>query len=104
MGTPLRFGVLGLGRGCVGMLVAMAQHPDARITAAADLREAPRERFTKEFDAPAFASAEELCASPDVDVVYIATPHQFHAEHAVMASRHGKHVVVEKPMALTMAE
>lgn len=104
MTSPLRFGILGLGRGCVGMLIALAQHPNARIVAAADLRGEARERFATEFGAPAYASAEDLCASPEIDVVYIATPHQFHAAHAVMAAGHGKHVVVEKPMALTLEE
>jgi phthalate 4,5-cis-dihydrodiol dehydrogenase len=37
-------------------------------------------------------------------VVYIATPHQYHAEHAVLAAEHGKHIILEKPMALTLAE
>src|SRR5258707_15717889 len=41
--------------------------------------------------------------APAVSVVYIATPHQYHAEHAVLAAQHGKHVILEKPMALTLA-
>ncbi len=102
--APLRFGVLGLGRGSSGMIVALARHGAARIAAAADLRPEPRERFARDFEVPTYARAEELCASPDVDVVYVATPHQFHAEHAIMAAEAGKHVVVEKPMALTLEE
>ena len=43
-------------------------------------------------------------ADPAVEVVYIATPHQFHAPHAILAAEHGKHVILEKPMALTLAE
>ncbi len=104
LNTPLRFGVLGLGRGSSGMIVALAHHPAARITAAADLRPEPLERFARDFEAAAFTSADDLCRSADVDVVYIATPHQFHADHAIMAAAHGKHIVVEKPMALTLAE
>ena len=43
-------------------------------------------------------------ADPEVQAVYIATPHQFHAPHAVLAARHGKHIILEKPMALTLAD
>jgi phthalate 4,5-cis-dihydrodiol dehydrogenase len=50
-----------------------------------------------------FTSLEELCRS-DIDVVYVATPHPLHAEHACLAAQHGKHVLVEKPMALTLEE
>jgi phthalate 4,5-cis-dihydrodiol dehydrogenase len=102
--APLRFGIIGLGRGSSGMIVALAQHPSARITAAVDLRPEPLERFARDFEVESYTQAEALCASPDVDVVYVATPHQFHAEHVVMAAEHGKHVVVEKPMALTLEE
>src|SRR5689334_9008781 len=104
MERGLRFGVVGLGRGSSGMIVALARHAGASIAAAADLRPEPRERFAHDFEVPTYARAEELCASPDVDVVYVATPHQYHAEHVIMAAEAGKHVVVEKPMALTLAE
>ena len=43
-----------------------------------------------------------LCAQDDVDVVYVATPHQFHAHHTTLAFAHGKHVLLEKPMAITL--
>ena len=46
----------------------------------------------------------ELVADPAVEVVYIATPHQFHAPHAMLAAEHGKHIILEKPMALTLAD
>jgi phthalate 4,5-cis-dihydrodiol dehydrogenase len=104
MDPPLRFGVLGLGRGSSGMIVALARNAAASIAAAADLRPEPRERFARDFEVPTYATAEELCATPDVDVVYVATPHQFHAAHVIMAADAGKHVVVEKPLALTLAE
>ena len=47
---------------------------------------------------------DELCKDDEVDIVYVATPHQFHCEHAVSAAWAGKHVLVEKPMALSLAE
>jgi phthalate 4,5-cis-dihydrodiol dehydrogenase len=86
------------------MLAAMAKHPDIHVTAAADLHPQHRERFQEDFGGLAFAEAEALCASPEVDAVYIATPHEYHAQHVELATAQGKHVIVEKPMALTLDE
>jgi phthalate 4,5-cis-dihydrodiol dehydrogenase len=79
---------------------------DARITlvAAADPLAAARTQFAREFGAPAYAEIDELCADPAVEIIYLATPHQLHARHAQLAFAHGKHVLVEKPMAITLAE
>src|SRR6185369_6764043 len=60
--------------------------------------------FAKDFGGKAHDTVEELCADPDVEIVYVATPHQLHARHAILAARNGKHVLVEKPMALTLAD
>ncbi len=86
------------------MIPALAQHPRTRLTAAADLRPEPLQKFAQEFGAETFRDAADLCESPNVDAVYISTPHQFHAPHATMAAEHGKHVIIEKPMALTLEE
>ena len=45
-----------------------------------------------------YETAEEICSDPNVDAVYIASPNRFHAEHTITAARHGKHVLIEKPM------
>ena len=52
----------------------------------------------------AYADFRDLCRDAAVDAIYIASPHQFHASQAVMAMEHGKHVLVEKPLALTLAD
>ena len=102
MAATLRFGVIGLGRAGSGMLSAMANHPDIKVTAAADLYEEHLNRFKEEFGGETFTDAAALCASPQVDAVYIATPHQFHVEHVIAAANRGKQIIVEKPMALTL--
>jgi len=79
-------------------------NPKIAVVAGSDTRVEARSRFAVEYSAPAYASLEELCDDPQVEAVYVATPHQFHAEHVRMAVRHGKHVLVEKPMALTDEE
>jgi phthalate 4,5-cis-dihydrodiol dehydrogenase len=92
----LRIGVAGLGRAYEVMSPAF-RDPRVALVAAADPREVP-------FEGRLFSSVEALCRSPDIDLVYVATPHQLHAEHACLAAQHGKHVLVEKPMALTLNE
>ncbi|MET0271445.1 MAG: Gfo/Idh/MocA family oxidoreductase [Phenylobacterium sp.] len=99
----LRFGVLGLSRGFVLMRPTFVADPRCRLTAAADPRPEARAAFEAEFGGRSYDDAEALCADPEVDVVYIASPHQYHAEQARLAARHGKHVLVEKPMALDLA-
>ena len=86
------------------MIPALAQHPSTRLTAASDLRPEPLATFAREFGAETFRDAEDLCKSPKVDAVYVSTPHQFHAQHAIMAAEHGKHVIIEKPMAITLED
>jgi phthalate 4,5-cis-dihydrodiol dehydrogenase len=86
------------------MARAAALHPGVRICAAAEPHAGPRAAFARDFNAAVYSNVAELCEDPAVEVVYIATPHQFHAEHAALAARHGKHIILEKPMALTLAD
>ena len=102
--APLRIGVLGLGRAFTLMLPTFQQDPRVKLVAAADPLPSARAQFQADFQAPAFESAAAVCAHPDVQVVYVATPHQFHADHVCLAAAQGKHVLVEKPMALSIQE
>ncbi len=102
--TPIRLGLAGLGRAFTIMLPTLIGDPRVRMVAATDPRPDACRQFERDFGARTFASIEQLCADPAVDALYIATPHQLHAEHACLAARHGKHVLVEKPMALTIEE
>jgi phthalate 4,5-cis-dihydrodiol dehydrogenase len=104
MERVLRLGAVGLGRAFTLMLPTFVTDPRIALVAAADPRAEARTRFEREFGGRSYASVEALCDDEDVDVVYIATPHQFHAEHATIAARRGKHALVEKPLALTLAE
>jgi phthalate 4,5-cis-dihydrodiol dehydrogenase len=98
----LRLGVAGLGRAFSVMLPTFTRDPRVTLVAAADPRDEARARFAAEFSAKSYETVEDLCADPAVEIVYVATPHQHHAPHAILAARHGKHVLVEKPMALTL--
>lgn len=86
------------------MLPTLRGHPRVTLVAACDPRDEARAVFMRDFQGRAYAQAEALCGDPEVDAVYVASPHQYHAEHVILAARHGKHVLVEKPMALTLAE
>lgn len=99
----LRIGVAGLGRAFTIMLPAFTS-PKLEIVAGADPRPEARQRFQQDFQARVYPTVDEMCADPGVDVIYISTPHQFHRENVASAARHGRHVLVEKPMALTLAD
>ena len=108
-GTPvsdqaLRLGVAGLGRAFALMLPTFASDGRVTLVACADPREDARSKFAAEFDARAYPGVAELCEDRAVDAVYVATPHQYHAEHTEIAARAGKHILVEKPMALRLDE
>jgi phthalate 4,5-cis-dihydrodiol dehydrogenase len=101
---PIGLGIAGLGMAGAVMVHAAADHPDFILTAAADPHQGPREAFARDHNARAYADVQMLVRDPAVSVVYVATPHQYHAEHAVLAAEHGKHIILEKPMALTLAD
>jgi predicted dehydrogenase len=75
-----------------------------RITAAAEKRPHALDAFKRQFGGETYDNMEDLCSSPNVDVVYIATGPELHCEQVLIAAKHGKHIVVEKPMALTLDE
>ncbi len=100
----IRIGVAGLGRAFTLMLPTFMADERVKLVGASDPIAIARSQFEKDFAAPTFDSIEALCKQDDVEAIYIATPHQFHAEHVRIAASHGKHVLVEKPMAITLAE
>ncbi len=101
----LRIGMIGIGVGGAEILPAMDSMESIELVAGADLVPATLATFRARYpEARTYPSARELCEDADVDAVWIATPNRFHAEHAILAAEHGKHIVVEKPMATTLAD
>ncbi|HSQ11984.1 MAG TPA: Gfo/Idh/MocA family oxidoreductase, partial [Candidatus Deferrimicrobium sp.] len=94
----------GLGVASTQILPPLAAMPYIKITAAADTRGDALEKFRETYDGDAFTSVEALCESAKVDAIYIATPNPLHARHVIAAAERGKHVIVEKPMAMTLGE
>jgi phthalate 4,5-cis-dihydrodiol dehydrogenase len=94
----------GLGVASTQILPPISNLPYIKITAAADTRTDALQKFRETYKGEAFTSVAAMCESPNVDAIYIATPNQLHAEHVIAAAERGKHAIVEKPMALSVAE
>ena len=95
-------GVIGLHMGRIWVQSA-AQVPDLEIVAVHDKRPEVAAEVAEEFGTHAVGSEEEFFAS-DAEIVVVATPDPFHVPHSVAALEAGKHVICEKPLALTVAE
>ena len=101
----LRIGMIGIGVGGAEILPAIDAMETIELVAGADLVQATLDRFRERYPgAKTYGSAEQLCADPGVDAVWVSSPNRFHAEHAILAANRGKHVVVEKPMAISLDE
>ncbi|AZN73307.1 gfo/Idh/MocA family oxidoreductase [Georhizobium profundi] len=101
---PIRLGVVGLGRAFMLMLPTFRADQRIELVAAAAPREASRQAFENEFGGRAYETIEELCADPVVEAIYVATPHQMHRDHVIAAARAGKHVLVDKPLAISLED
>lgn len=100
----LRIGVAGLGRAFSLMLPTFLRDPRVQLVAACDPRDEARRQFAADFAASTYADVAELADDDNVEIIYVASPHQFHAQHTEIAASKGKHVLVEKPMALAAAD
>lgn len=100
----LNLGLIGVGVGASQLLPAMTSSPHYKLTAVADVREDALQAFAAEYGGETFGSAEAMCDSSSVDVVWVATPNHLHAEHVIAAAERGKHVIVSKPIAITLDE
>ncbi len=105
--TQVRWGIIGPGRIANNFADGLAQSQSGRLLAIASRDPQRRSEFGDRHGVAAdkrHASYEALAADPEVDAVYVATPHPFHAELALLAIRANKAVLVEKPMGLNLAE
>lgn len=106
MATPIRFAVLGPGKIANKFCEALQTlAPDAQVYAVASRDEQKAKVFASKFKASKYyASYEQLVADPQVDVVYIATPHPFHFEQAKLCLLNRKAVLCEKPLTLSLKQ
>ena len=102
----VRFGIAGFGLHAIKRLMPGFAGAKNCMVTALTRRDLDRARDSaKEYNiAHAFTTTEELCACPEVDAVFIATPDAMHIDDVLQAARHGKHILVEKPMAMNARE
>ena len=104
--SAVRWGLIGAGDIARKRIApALRDLPNCEFVSVSRSRAELAEEFANEFGAPKwFADWRELVADPDIDAVYIATPVFLHAEQTIAAAEAGKHVLCEKPMALSVTE
>lgn len=103
--AQLRWGILGTGKIAATFARDLQLLPDHRLTAVGSRTPERAADFARRFVTPRpHASYESLVGDPDVDVVYVATPHPAHAEGALLALSAGKPVLVEKPFTVNASE
>ena len=101
----LQWGIIGAGRIAGAFAKGVAASRSGTLVAVGSRAQASAEAFGREYGVPRrHASYEALLADPEVQAVYIATPHPMHAEWAIKAAEAGKHILCEKPITLNLAE
>ncbi|MEO0897073.1 MAG: Gfo/Idh/MocA family oxidoreductase [Bacteroidota bacterium] len=98
---PYKWGIIATGKIAAKFAEGMNSTGHSYLNAVASRSVEKAESFAKEFNIPtAYGSYEEICKDPEIDIVYIGTPHTSHYENAIMALKAGKHVLCEKPLAV----
>lgn len=100
----LGFGIIGCGAISKMHAGAMEAVEGARLVACTDVNPSNLERFSKEYDIKAYSTATEMLNDENINAVSICTPSGLHKKFCIDAANAGKHIVVEKPMALTTEE
>lgn len=100
--ATVRIGITGSGFMGLTHAEAIRRIPDAQLVAVTGGTRAAR--LAADYGAAVEPSVEQLAGRADIDAIIIATPHHVHCQEAVTAAEHGKHVLVEKPMATSVED
>lgn len=101
----IKWGILGTGRIAKVLATALQVVENSELTAVGSRTGQKAQEFAQEFNIPkSYGSYEELVSDAEIDVIYIATPHNLHLENALLAMDHGKHVLCEKPLGVNQRE
>lgn len=101
-GKQMRFGIIGCGRIAPKHAESIVALPHAELAAVCDIMPEHAQAFADKYRAVPYTDYHEMLKRDDIDVVTIATPSGLHAEIGIAAAQAGKHVMVEKPMAMTL--
>lgn len=105
MAKRIRWGILGPGSIARQFAKGLSVLPDAELLGVGSRTQSRADGFADEFGAPRrYGSYEALAADPDIDVVYVATPHPMHKDHSVLCLKAGKAVLCEKPFTVNRKE
>jgi predicted dehydrogenase/aryl-alcohol dehydrogenase-like predicted oxidoreductase len=102
-----RWGIIGPGDIAHNFADGLKKADSGKLTAIASRDAARRMAFGDDYSIPEgkrYSTYEALAADPEIDAIYVSTPHPWHAELSIMAMRHGKAVVCEKPMGMNAGE
>jgi phthalate 4,5-cis-dihydrodiol dehydrogenase len=102
--APIRIGIVGMGAAGWAFLPAIRAVPAFRLAAFAEPDATMREAAASETGVAAYPSLPAMLAAEEIDAVYVATPTELHPEHVAQACAAGRHVLTEKPMAVTVAQ
>lgn len=100
----VRVGICGLGVAARQVRSSVDRTEGAQLTAVCDVRADEVKKWCDRYDLEGFTDINDLVKSSSVDAVWVATPNNLHADHTILAANHGKHVICEKPMAITIDE
>ncbi|MDR2932479.1 MAG: Gfo/Idh/MocA family oxidoreductase [Oscillospiraceae bacterium] len=104
MKETIGWGILGLGRIANDFATSLRELPDARVAAAGSRDIEKSRKFCELYGGKPYGSYEEMANDPDVDIIYVATPHNYHEEHVLLCVNAGKNVLCEKPFAINAAQ
>jgi predicted dehydrogenase len=101
----IRWGIIGLGKIAHKFATDLVNVPNTSLYAVASRSQESANAFAHEFNATrAYGSYGDLVNDPEVDAIYIATPHRFHKAHTLLCLQHQKAVLCEKPFAMNLQE
>ena len=105
MSGKIKWGIMGTGRIAGSFAIALKNLDDSELYGIGSRSEKNADAFSDEYSVPkSFHDYESLASDPDIDVIYIATPHSLHKENCLMCLEHGKAVLCEKPFTINAAE
>lgn len=104
--SQLNVGIVGLGWVAGAHIAAFNKIPGAKVTAVCSRRELDEAAISAQYGTPlkAYRDYEAMLADPNIHVIDICTPHPLHAEQAIAAAKAGKHLIIEKPIAINYAD